>query len=114
MPDLIQIVAERALKDDAFREAVQNHHTFRSLMEHPAWLLLKEKLDRTEEAYMADLARQMMSGELLDQRKIDRSVGFVEGVRSVLSLPERIEEDFERVLQRAWDLAVDDAEQEAT
>lgn len=55
----------------------------------PGWDDLKEHLDAQEERFWKAHVSAVKRGELIDQRDLDRARGKLEGIRALLSAPDK-------------------------
>ncbi len=69
-----------------------------ALVQHPSWPLLREIFNARKKAQLSDLANSLISGDEVDQRKIDRIAGFWIGANWVLSNPELAERSLKQAL----------------
>jgi hypothetical protein len=109
MPDrnaILEEIINLAQEDESFQSIARDYQSYAALQNTPAWVKLNSHLERVLNSFERNLVQQIMSGAEVDQRRIDYVRGFIIGARSVLSLPGRIEERFERATDQAWDRAV--------
>lgn len=100
------VIAAEAAKNPKFRETVSDGLELHGLLEHPGWKVLKEHFAKGSERYARQLTAQIMSGEAVDQRRIDYMRGCKEMAHAIFSRPETALADLERtalqLLERTW------------
>ena len=84
------------LEQRAFRTA-EIAQAMRELKATDGWKVLAETFERQRAGYFDTLARDLMRGKEIDQRKLDYNRGFFESVEQLLKAPENAE----RLLERA-------------
>lgn len=77
---------------------------FDGLREHVGWRRLRDSILAERDAFMVGLARQLMSGAEIDQRKIDFFRGYFQGALDTVERPDKAEENLEKAARRAWAL----------
>lgn len=72
----------------------------RELSATDGWDLLRETFARQREQYYERLARDLMAGKEIDQRKLDYNRGFFESVEQLLEAPHNAEAILEKAVKR--------------
>lgn len=71
------------------------------LKDHPSWPELQAALDDRKEKTLTGITRQLMAGEPVDQRYLDRVAGFYVGAQWILDNPDLNERRLTAVLAKA-------------
>jgi len=74
----------------AFR-AAEIAEKLRELKDTDGWQVLLETFERQRQTYYDNLARDLMKGKEIDQRKLDYNRGFFDSVEQMLAAPENAE-----------------------
>ena len=75
------------LTHEAKREVLRRASRLASLHEHQGFLQLEQEVEQREKRMQKVLLAHMLGDSPVDQGKVDRHKGFVQGMRYVLSLP---------------------------
>jgi hypothetical protein len=84
----------RAFKASEFAEKL------RELRKTEGWVVLEQIFEAAEKAYYDTVARHLMQGREINQRKLDFNRGTFEGVKQLLKQPERAETALVKALER--------------
>ena len=93
---------EQIAQDPDVQKLVKEARNLAGLMESDEWLHLRKKFERYQELVADRMAKQLLQGELPDQRKLDFSLGYAAAISDLLSAPERVEEELERAAESAY------------
>lgn len=69
-----------------------------SLVHHPGWEVLRRYVDETEEKKITRLAKRLRRGEDVDQRELDREIGFYKGQVDLLNHAESVCKQIEEAI----------------
>lgn len=78
------------------------------------WDILAETFERQRQSYYDRLARDLMKGAEIDQRKLDYNRGFFESVEQLLEAPQNAEKILERAVKRLQRLREEDEQRSDT
>lgn len=102
-PSLLDHLVEIAAQDEDFTKAAMEHEKFAALHATPAWVALEGHITAVTEGLVGRIATFLLkSDKPVDQRELDRLRGYVEGMRAVAALPSKIDDTFEKQVERAW------------
>lgn len=102
--DVAEFVVERAKGDPRVKKIVEDVRLFDGLREHAGWRRLRDSIRADRDRFLLGIARQLMSGQEVDQRKIDFYRGYFQGALDTVERPEKAEENLERAARHAWAL----------
>lgn len=71
------------------------------LKSHPSWAELRSLLEERKARRFDQVTRQLVAGEPVDQRYIDRMAGFFKGAEWILDNPDMAEQSLERAIDKA-------------
>lgn len=71
------------------------------LKAHPAWSILSADINSRKNNWSSNLTKRLISGDLVDQREIDRKSGFFAGCLFVINMVEGSDKEIERLLREA-------------
>lgn len=71
-----------------------------ALVETEGWKTLVDIFDGAEQRYYAEVARQLMRGREINQRKLDFNRGMFAGVRQLLEQPDKAQTVLRRAIER--------------
>lgn len=90
-PDAVASITERAVR-------------LKKLTSYPEWAELRQAAEedrkRSERKLFRDFTSRSFS-QSVDQRKVDRHIGYWEGVEAVLKAPDKIEAKAQKMLETA-------------
>lgn len=71
------------------------------LKQHPSWGELRQLFENRRRKHFDLLARQLLAGNEVDQRYVDRMAGFFKGAEWILDHPDLAESSLKTALKRA-------------
>ena len=72
----------------------------REIKDTDGWKTLVEVFEAAEKTYYANVTRQLMQGREINQRKLDYNRGVFDGVKQLLSQPDKAESVLKSALER--------------
>lgn len=73
----------------------------RELATSTAWAELRAIADERRQEFFRTFAKTLMRGEPVDQRKVDYTAGYYQGIADLLRAPEKAESEMRSALKRA-------------
>ena len=80
---------DRRIAEGKKRVRLARASRLESLLHTPAWDELREVLEEQEEKFWNQHLAAVRRGEEIDQRKLDRALGKLDGIRALLDAPEK-------------------------
>jgi hypothetical protein len=99
MRDLEEVLAEKALDDERFRDGVGEAIDLHGLLDHPGWKALKKHFENGKVGFGEELISRQMRGEEVSQREIDYMRGAKEMAETIFKYPTMALSRLERTAQ---------------